>query len=131
MLVSTRGRYALRVMADLAKHNNGKYIPMREVAARQDISLKYLEKILPILKNAGLIEGIHGNGGGYKLVKDAADYTLLEILKLTENELAPVTCLCKDSECKRSSFCNTLPVWQNFHALTKEYFENIKLTDIM
>ncbi|MBQ3284824.1 MAG: Rrf2 family transcriptional regulator, partial [Ruminococcus sp.] len=90
MMVSTRGRYALRVLIDLSEHNNGSYIPMKDVAARQEISLKYLERILPTLTKAKLIEGVHGKGGGYKLTRAPEDYTVGEVLRLTEGDLAPV-----------------------------------------
>lgn len=132
MLISTRGRYALRVMADLAKSTDGEYVPMKDVACRQEISLKYLERILPSLTKAGLIEGVHGKGGGYKLARKPSEYTLLEILTITESELAPVACLCKNSEpCMRSANCKTLPIWEGFYTLTKDYFNNILLSDII
>ena len=90
MMISTRGRYALRVMIDLAEHSNGGYIPMKDVAARQEISLKYLERILPVLAKNGLVEGIQGKGGGYRLTREPAAYPVGEILRLTEGDLAPV-----------------------------------------
>ena len=92
MLISTRGRYAIRVIIDLAQNSKGEYIPMKDVAKRQEISLKYLEKILPILTKHKIIEGVHGKGGGYKLGKNINKYKVIDILKLTEGDLAPVTC---------------------------------------
>ena len=132
MLVSTKGRYALRVMIDLAEHYNGNYIPMKEVAARQEISLKYLEKILPVLTKASLIEGVHGKGGGYKLVREPDQYTVWEILSLAEGDLVPVSCLEERAmPCTRAAECSTLPMWQNYYNLTKEYFSGITVADLM
>ena len=132
MLVSTKGRYALRVMIDLAEHYNGNYIPMKEVAARQEISLKYLEKILPVLTKASLIEGVHGKGGGYKLVREPDPYTVWEILSLAEGDLVPVSCLEERAmPCTRAAECSTLPMWQNYYNLTKEYFSGITVADLM
>ncbi|MBQ1422286.1 MAG: Rrf2 family transcriptional regulator, partial [Firmicutes bacterium] len=90
MMVSTRGRYALRVMVDLAENSKDGYIPMREVAARQEISLKYLERILPLLVSSNMVEGVHGKGGGYRLSRDPSEYTVGEILRVTEGDIAPV-----------------------------------------
>ena len=132
MLISTKGRYALKVMIDLAEHCNGNYIPMKEVAARQELSLKYLEKILPVLTKASLIEGVHGKGGGYKLVREPDQYTVWEILCLAEGDLVPVSCLEDGVEpCTRASECRTLPLWQNYYNLTKEYFSGITVADLM
>ena len=109
MIISTRGRYALRVMIDLAEHNDGGYIAMKEVAARQDISLKYLEKILPLLVGEKMIEGVHGKGGGYRLTRKPEEYRVGDILRLTEGDLAPVACLeCNAEPCKRTADCRTL-----------------------
>ena len=93
MKISTKGRYSLRVIIDLAEHRNGGYIPMKEVAARQKISLKYIEKLMPLLTKSGLVEGIHGKGGGYKLKREPEFLTVGEILRLAEGDLAPVSCL--------------------------------------
>ena len=92
-MISSRGRYALRVMIDLAEHDDGAWIPMKEVAQRQNISPKYLEKIMPLLVGGKLIEGVHGKGGGYRLTRAPKDYPIGEILRLTEEDLAPVACL--------------------------------------
>ena len=93
MIVSTKGRYALRVMIDLAEHQKDGYIPMKDVAERQHVSLKYMEKIMPVLSKNNLVEGVHGKGGGYRLTRQPADYTVGEILRLTEGDMAPVACL--------------------------------------
>ena len=97
MYITTRGRYALRVLVDLSEHRDEGYVPMREVAERQDISLKYLEKILPFLVEAGFIEGVHGKGGGYRLTKAPEDYLVGDVLRATEGDLAPVSCLACDA----------------------------------
>lgn len=132
MLVSTRGRYALRVMIDLAEHNDGKYIPMRDVAERQGISLKYLERILPVLTQNKLIKGMHGKGGGYCLSRAPEEYTVGEILSLTEGNLAPVSCLECDAEpCERAAECRTLDMWKGFFKLTNDYFNGITIADLM
>ena len=111
-LVSTRGRYALRVLIDLAEHNSGNYIPMKEIAARQGISLKYLEQIMPVLMKNKVVDGASGKGGGYKLNRPPERYKVGEILSLTEGGLAPVACLeCNAEKCERESDCRTLPMW--------------------
>lgn len=132
MLISTRGRYALRVMIDLGEHAGSGYIPMKDVAARQGISLKYLEQILPALTKAGLITGIHGKGGGYQLCRQPSDYTVGEVLRLTEGNLAPVSCLeCDAKPCERADQCRTLPMWTDFHRMINAYFDGITLADLM
>ena len=120
-MISTKGRYAIRILLDLAEHNNGSYIPMKEVAARQEISLKYIEKIMPSLKAAGLIDSVHGIGGGYRLTRSPDQYTLWEILKLQDN--AP--------PCHRAAECRTLSVWEGYYELTRNYFSGITLADLM
>ena len=132
MLISTRGRYALRVMIDLGEHAGRGYIPMKDVAARQGVSLKYLEQILPALTKAGLITGIHGKGGGYQLCRQPSDYTVGEVLRLTEGNLAPVSCLeCDAKPCERADQCRTLPMWTDFHRMINAYFDGITLADLM
>ena len=132
MMISTRGRYALRVMIDLAEHGNASYIPMKEVAERQGISLKYLERILPALSKNGLVEGVQGKGGGYRLSRTPEEYTVWEVLLLTEGDLAPVSCLeCGAEPCERSEACRTHPVWTGFYNLTQEYFSGITIADLM
>lgn len=132
MLISSRGRYALRVMIDLAEHDDGAYIPMKEVAQRQDISLKYLERILPILVSAKLVEGLHGKGGGYRLTRKPKDYRISEILRLTEGDLAPVACLeCNAEKCKRTAECRTLPMWMELNRRVNEYLDSVTIADLM
>ena len=112
MLVSTRGRYAIRVMIDLAEHRHGKFIPMKEIADRQEVSLKYMTKIMQALTKSGLLDGQHGKGGGYKLNREPADYRVGDILRLTEGTLAPVACLdVTDCRCDRAAECRTRPMW--------------------
>ena len=131
-MISTKGRYSIRVLLDLAEHRSGDFIPMKEVAARQDISLKYIERLMPALKAAGLVESVHGIGGGYRLTREPEDYTLWEILELAEGNLAPVTCLQPDAPvCQRAGECRTLGVWQGFYKLTQDYFTHITLADLM
>ena len=131
MMISTRGRYALRVMIDLAEHKTDGYVPMKEVAARQEISLKYLERILPALVRNGLVEGVQGKGGGYKLSRSPEECTVGEILRLTESNLAPVACLdCNAEVCEKKDTCKTLSMWTEFYRLTNEYFDGITIAEL-
>ncbi len=131
-LISTRGRYALRVLIDLAEHQNGGFIPMKEVAGRQEISLKYLEKIMPVLIKEKLVEGMSGKGGGYRLNRAPEEYIVGHILRLTEGTLAPVSCLeCKDSPCARAAECKTLPMWQKYEEMTNRFFDGITVADLI
>ena len=132
MIVSTKGRYALRVMIDLAENANDGYIPMKDIAARQKLSLKYLERIVPALSKNNLIEGVHGKGGGYRLTRTPNQYTVGEILRLTEGDLAPVSCLeCSAEPCERMDECRTIGMWSKFNKLTNEYFDSITIADLM
>ena len=132
MIVSTRGRYALRVMIDLAEHQREGYIPMKEVAQRQGLSLKYLERIMPALSKNELVEGVQGKGGGYRLSREPEAYTVGEILRLTEGDLAPVGCLeCGAEPCDRAEECRTRSVWTGFHDMTNAYFDGITVADLM
>ena len=132
MMISSRGRYALRVMIDLAEHSDCSYIPMKEVAQRQEISLKYLEKILPLLVGGRLVEGIQGKGGGYRLTRAPGEYRVGEILRLTEGDLAPVSCLeCGTGECSRSATCRTLPMWSELNRRILEYLDSVTIADLM
>ena len=131
MMISTRGRYCLRVLTDLAEHQQDAYIPLKDVAARQGISLKYMEKLLPILVKNNIIEGIQGKGGGYRLCRKPEEYTLGEILRLTEGSLAPVACLeCGAAPCERASECRTLPVWTKLDNMINEYLDSVTIADI-
>lgn len=132
MTISTRGRYALRVMIDLAENSNGAYIPMKEVAERQDLPLKYLERILPVLTQNRLVEGQHGKGGGYRLTRKPEDYTVGEILRLTEGDLAPVACLeCGAEPCGKADECRTIAMWKKLQTLIDGYFDSISVKDLM
>lgn len=132
MMISTRGRYALRVMIDLAEHQSEGYVAMKTVAERQDISLKYLEKILPALVSSKLIEGVHGKGGGYRLLKAPEDCTVGEILRLTEGDLAPVACLTDENGmCKRTADCRTLPMWRELNHRINEYLDSVSIRELM
>ena len=132
MLVSTRGRYAIRVMIDLAEHMNGKYIPMKEIADRQDVSLKYMTKIMQALTKSGMLDGQHGKGGGYKLNRDPEEYRVGDILRLTEGTLAPVACIEEtDCKCDRSFECRTRPMWNELDKLISEYLDGITIADLM
>lgn len=130
-MISTKGRYALRIMIDLAEHYSGSYIPMKDIAARQELSLKYLERIVPLLTKNSIVEGVHGKGGGYRLTRKPEDYTVGEILRCSEESLAPVACLeCGAKPCTRASVCKTLPMWSRFYDMTNKYFDSITLADL-
>ena len=131
MIVSTKGRYALRVMIDLAEHQAEKYVPLKEVAARQEISEKYLENILKVLVQNGFLEGLRGKGGGYRLTRSPEQYTVEEILNLTEGNLAPVSCLAQGAaSCPRMSSCRTYEMWKGLDDLIEDYFGKITLADL-
>lgn len=132
MMISTRGRYALRVMLDLAENQTDGYIPMKKVAERQDLSLKYIERIIPVLSKNKYVEGIHGKGGGYRLSRAPKEYKIGDILRLAEGDLAPVACLgCDATPCQRAGECKTLPMWSEFYTLVNDYFDGITLADLM
>ena len=132
MKKSTRGRYALRVLIDLAEHTGDGYIPMKSIAERQGISLKYLEQIVPALSKNGFIEGVHGKGGGYRLVKAPEDCRVGDVLRRTEGDLAPVACLeCGAKPCERVYKCKTYPMWTEFYRIVSEYFDGKTLADIV
>lgn len=131
MLVSTKGRYALRVMVELAQHEKGEYVPLKTIAAAQDISEKYLESIIVVLSKAGLLDGLRGKGGGYRLNRSPDEYTAGEILRLTEGSLAPVACLeCESNECSRAEDCKTLPMWKNLNSLICNYLDSVSIGDL-
>ena len=132
MLISTKGRYALRVMIDLVEHQSEGYIPLKEIAERQEISEKYLESIIKILVKAKMLDGLRGKGGGYKLTKAPEQYTAGAILRLTEESLAPVSCL-EDGAvpCTRAAECRTLPLWQGLDKVINEYLDSILLSDLV
>ena len=132
MIISTRGRYALRVMIDLAGQDPNTYTPLKEIAARQEISEKDLENILKSLVTGGLIFGLRGKGGGYKLTKKPEDYTISSILRLTEGSLAPVACLEENAtECEREAVCPTRPLWKKLDTLIQDYLGSVSLKDLI
>ncbi len=131
-MISTRGRYALRVMLDLAENRGRGYVPLREVAGRQGVSLKYIEHILPNLVKAGFVEGVHGKGGGYRLVKKPEEYTVGEILRLADGDWAPVACLGYEATpCSRADHCKTLPLWTKLYGVVNDLFSSMTLRDLL
>ena len=131
-MISTKGRYALRVMIDLAEQNSDKYIPLKDIAERQQISKKYLEIIVKELVNGKLIVGASGKGGGYKLCKAPDKYSVGEIIELMEGSLSSVACLAdSDFDCPRSSLCETLPMWKEYDQMVHDFFYGKKLTDLV
>ncbi len=132
MLISTRGRYALRVLIDLAEHSESGYVPMKDVAKRQGISLKYIERIVPVLSRNGIIDGVKGKGGGYHLAKAPNECKIGDILRLTEGDLAPVACLQKGAgACERSNDCRTYPLWLEFYRTVNDFFDGKTLADVI
>ena len=132
MKISTRGRYAIRVMLDLAEHNNGEYIPLMDIARRQEISEKYLESIVSVLSKQKFVKALRGKGGGYRLAKTPAEYTIGSILRLTEGSLAPVACLEHDpNQCERIAVCKTLKMWEGAYKVISEYFDWITIADLL
>lgn len=130
-LISTKGRYALRVMTDLAQQDVDGYIPLEEIANRQGISKKYLEIILKVLITKKFLKGMRGKNGGYRLTRRPEEYTVGEILELTEGTLASVACLCADAEpCGRREQCSTLPMWRRFDRMVHDFFYGITLADL-
>ena len=132
MLISTKGRYALRVMIDLAEHQSEDFIPLKVIAERQEISEKYLESIIKLLVKAKLLNGRRGKGGGYQLTRAPEQYTVGSILRLTEESLAPVACL-EDgaASCPRMASCRTLPLWQGLNKVINDYLDNVTLADLV
>ena len=132
MIVSTKGRYALRVMIDLAEQHTQDRTPLKEIAERQNISQKYIEAIMTLLSKNGFVEAVHGKGGGYKLNKKPEEYKVGDILRLTEGSLSPVACLEKGAaECPRKSECRTLPLWTRLDDLVENYLDSVTLADLM
>ncbi len=132
MMISTRGRYALRVMIDLAEHQSDEPIPMKDVANRLGISLKYLERILPALSKSHYIEGMHGKGGGYRLTQPPENYKVGEILRLVEGSLTPVSCVeCTTGNCERVDSCRTVELWSNLNKVVNDYLDQVTVADLM
>lgn len=131
-MISTRGRYAIRFMLDLAEQPERTPVPLEETAQRQQISKKYLEIVVRLLVKAKLVKGSSGKGGGYRLLRSPEEYTVLEILTAAETTLAPVACLCADAEkCPRDSICKTLPMWKKFDSAVHDFFRQITLADLL
>ena len=131
-MISTRGRYAIRVMIDLAEQEDDTYTPLKDIAARQGISKKYLEIIVKDMVAGGLLTGASGKGGGYKLCRKPEDYNVGEILELMEGTLAPVACVAKESnDCPRKKACHTLPMWEEYDRMVHDFFFNRKLSDLI
>ena len=132
MMISTRGRYALRVMIDLAEQQTSSFTPLKEIAARQEISEKYLESIVKNLVQNGFLEGLRGKGGGYRLVRSPEEYTVGSILRLMEGSLAPVACLEQRAQpCNREDSCRTLPMWRKLYAMLNDFFDGVTLADLI
>lgn len=132
MLVSTRGRYALRIMMELAQYDRSRWIPLPLIAEKQEVSEKYLESIVSVLVKAGLVEGLRGKGGGYRLSRELKDYSVGEILRLSEGSLAPVACLDgSKNSCPRAGKCQTLPMWEKLDSLINGYLDSVSLVDLL
>ena len=132
MIVSTKGRYALRVMLCFAQRGGDEYVPLKEIAEAEGISQKYLESIMTILSKAGFVDAVHGKGGGYRLNRAPGDYTVGSILKLTEGSLAAVSCTSQGAAaCSRTTCCQTLPMWEKLEKMIDEFFEGITLADLL
>ena len=132
MIVSTKGRYGLRVMVYLALHQNEGHTPLKEIAESENISQKYLESIMTLLSKGNLVDAVHGKGGGYRLNREPAQYTVGNILKLTEGSLAPVSCTTQGpAACSRSTCCQTKPMWEKLDKMIDEFFEGITLADLL
>ena len=132
MLISTKGRYALRMLVDLAEHQNDGYVALKDIAKRQGMSKKYLEQIVPLLNKSDILRTNRGFNGGYRLAKSPDKYTVGDILRITEGSLSPVACLENDPiQCERSSQCVTLPVWKGLYRVINEYLDGITLQDML
>lgn len=132
MLISTKGRYALRVMLELAENAEGQFVPLKEITEQQNISQKYLESIMVLLSKSGFVEAVHGKGGGYRLSKAPSEYKVGDILRLTEGTLAPVMCLEEGAKpCERAEECKTLPLWNGLNKVIGEYLDSVSLEDII
>ena len=132
MIVSTKGRYALRVMVNFARRDREEYIPLKEIAEAEGISQKYLESIMTVLSKAGFVDAVHGKGGGYRLNRTPDQYTVGSILKLTEGSLSAVSCTSQGAAaCSRSECCNALPMWEKLDRMIDEFFEGITIADLL
>lgn len=132
MMISTKGRYALRVMIDLAEQQKDSFVPLKEIAARQGISQKYLESIMTVFSKHNYVEAAHGKGGGYRLNRAPKEYKIGDILRLIEGTLAPVSCLeCGAAPCENAAECRTLPMWEKLNDLITDYFDKVSIADLM
>ena len=131
MMISSKGRYALHVMVDLAQHDGEGLISLKSIAERQELSLKYLENIVAVLAHAGLLVGQRGKVGGYRLTRSPAEYTVAQIVSLTEGGLAPVACLHCGKDCAKAGHCETLPVWKELNALISNYLNSVTVADLV
>ncbi|MBQ6207907.1 MAG: Rrf2 family transcriptional regulator [Oscillospiraceae bacterium] len=131
MLISTKGRYALRALVDMAEHENGEYMPLRDVARRQDISEKYMESVVKLLVRGGILTGVRGKGGGYRLRRPPDQISVGEVLRLCEGTLSPVSCLGPDATpCERAAHCGTLPLWRGLDRVISDYLDRYTLADL-
>ena len=131
MRISTKGRYALRLMLDLAINNTGENISIKAISARQEISTKYLEQIISMLNRAGFVKSERGSGGGYRLAKKPEEYTVGMILRLTEGSLAPVACVDESAQCSRFNDCATFSVWKKINDAINDVVDHITLADLV
>lgn len=132
MMISTRSQYALRVLMDLAEHDIGSYIPLKEIAQRQEISEKYLESIIKVLVRSGDLEGVRGKGGGYRLTRSPDQYSVSKILRIMEDGLAPMACLGENAKpCPRAATCRTLGMWTELYDLVSGFLDNKTVADLM
>ena len=132
MKISTKGRYALRIMIDLARHDEGSYIRLKDIAERQNITLKYMEQIMPLLTKAGYVRSYRGNNGGYMLARKPEEYTVGDILRTTEVSMAPIACIeDRPNRCPRCEECTTLPFWEGLWKVINEYTDRYTLADLM
>lgn len=131
MLISSKGRYAIRVILDLAENSKGEFIPLKDIALRQGISQKYMESIMTLLSKNNYVEAVHGKGGGYRLNRPASEYKIGDILRLTEGTLAPVSCLQDGAKpCDRQDNCRTLSMWKGLNDVISNYLDNISILDL-
>lgn len=132
MKISTKGRYALRIMLDIAMHDDGKHIPLKDIAKRQNLTVKYLEQIISLLNKAGYLQSLRGNTGGYRLAKNLDEYVVGDILRVTEGDLAPVACLKKCGDfCQREDICKTVSFWRGLDRVINEYVDSYTLKDLL
>lgn len=132
MMISTKGRYALRVIIDLAENQTAGYIPLKDIAKRQNISQKYLESIMTVFSKNGFVEAVHGKGGGYRLNRPMNEYRVGSILRVIEGNLTPVSCReCIGEECPQADNCRTLPMWKKLNTIVNDYLDDITVADLM